>query len=49
MKILKAKKLNKGDTIGIFNPSSPAYIINEGLFLNGIKNIEKLDFKIKLF
>lgn len=48
MEILKAKKINKGDTIGIFTPSSPSYIINEGLFLNGIKNIEKLGFKIKL-
>ena len=48
MKLLKPYKLNKGDTIGIFTPSSPAYCANEELFLNGIKNIEKLGFKVKL-
>ncbi|WP_372370522.1 LD-carboxypeptidase [Candidatus Uabimicrobium sp. HlEnr_7] len=48
MKLLKPYKLNKGDTIGIFTPSSPAYIRNEGLFLNGVKNIEKLGFDVKL-
>ena len=46
--ILKPKALKLGDTIGIFTPSSPAYQWNEGLFLNGIKNLKKLGFKIKL-
>ncbi|WP_417353668.1 LD-carboxypeptidase, partial [Flavobacterium alkalisoli] len=48
MEILKPYKLNKGDTIGIFTPSSPAYRANEELFLNGVKNIEALGFKVKL-
>ncbi len=48
MKLLKPNKLKKGDTIGIFTPSSPAYKANEELFLNGVKNIEDLGFKVKL-
>lgn len=48
MKLLKPFKLNIGDTIGIFTPSVPAYKDNEELFLNGIRNIEKLGFKVKL-
>ena len=48
MEILKPFKLNHGDTIGIFTPSSPAYCANPELFENGIKNIEKLGFKVKL-
>ena len=48
MELLKPKSLKKGDTIGIFTPSSPAYIVNEELFLNGIKNLESLGFKVKL-
>lgn len=39
--------LKKGDTIGVFTPSSPAYAFNEGLFLNGIKNLLNLGFNIK--
>lgn len=48
MELLKPYKLNQGDTIGIFTPSSPAYCANEELFVNGLKNIEKLGFNIKL-
>lgn len=48
MKLLKPHKLNLGDTIGVFTPSSPAYAVNEELFANGIKNIENLGFKVKL-
>lgn len=48
MELLKPYKLKIGDTIGVFTPSSPAYCANEELFLNGIKNIEKLGFKVKL-
>ncbi len=44
---IKPKKLKAGDTIGIFTPSSPAYIDNEGLFLNGLRNLEACGFKIK--
>ena len=48
MELLRPKGLRKGDTIGIFTPSSPAYIHNEELFLNGIKNLEAIGFKVKL-
>lgn len=48
MDLIKPLKLIKGDTIGIFTPSSPAYCLNEELFLNGIRNLEKLGFKVKL-
>jgi muramoyltetrapeptide carboxypeptidase LdcA involved in peptidoglycan recycling len=44
---VKPRKLNRGDTIGIFTPSSPAYHDCEGLFLNGIRNLEACGFKIK--
>ncbi len=46
--LLKPYALRPGDTIGIFTPSSPAYEDGEELFLNGIKNIERLGFKVKL-
>ena len=39
MNVLKPYKLEKGDTIGIFTPSSPAYAFNEEMFQLGIKNI----------
>ena len=48
LKILKPKSLKIGDTIGVFTPSSPAYLWNEGLFLNGLENLRRLGFKIKL-
>lgn len=48
MEILKPHALKPGSTLGIFTPSSPAYVWNEGLFTNGIKNLENLGFKIKL-
>ncbi len=48
MKLLKPHKLNDGDTIGVFTPSSPSYIHNEEMFLNGLRNIEALGFKVKL-
>ncbi len=46
--ILKPRALQPGDTLGVFTPSSPGYIWNEGLFTNGLKNLENLGFKIKL-
>lgn len=46
--MLKPKALRAGDTIGIFTPSSPAYLWNEGLFLNGLETLKRLGFKIKL-
>jgi len=48
MNLLKPYKLNQGDTIGVFTPSTPAYKYNEEMFLNGMKNIEALGFKVKL-
>jgi muramoyltetrapeptide carboxypeptidase LdcA involved in peptidoglycan recycling len=44
--ILSPLPLKFGDTIGVFTPSGPGYIWNEGLFSNGIKNLEKLGFKV---
>ncbi len=40
--------LQPGDTLGVFTPSSPAYLANPGLFENGIRNLERLGFKIRL-
>ena len=48
MEILKPYALKRGSTLGVFTPSSPGYIWNEDLFLNGLKNLDKLGFKIKL-
>jgi muramoyltetrapeptide carboxypeptidase LdcA involved in peptidoglycan recycling len=48
LNLIKPIGLKKGDTIGVFTPSSPSYIVNEELFQNGIKNITNLGFKIKL-
>ncbi len=48
MQLLKPYKVKKGDTVGIFTPSSPSYNDNEELFANGLKNIEQLGFKVKL-
>lgn len=48
MILLKPHPLKIGDTLGIFTPSSPGYIWNEGLFVNGMKNLEKMGFKVKL-
>ena len=44
-KIIKPKRLKKGDTIGLITPGS--YIDDEGLE-KAVKNIEGLGFKIKL-
>ncbi|BBM82116.1 S66 peptidase family protein [Candidatus Uabimicrobium amorphum] len=48
MQLIKPDKLKKGDTIGVFTPSSPAYDINDQLFVNGLRNLEKSGFKTKL-
>lgn len=44
---LKPKRLRAGDTIGVFTPSSPSYVDSEGLFLNGIRNLERSGFKVQ--
>ena len=46
--MIKPFGLKRGDTVGIFTPSSPGYALNPGLFENGLRNIEKLGFKVKL-
>lgn len=46
--IIKPRRLKVGDTIGVFTPSSPGYILNEELFLQGVKNLERLGFNVKL-
>jgi muramoyltetrapeptide carboxypeptidase len=48
MKILKPHGLKPGATLGIFTPSSPAYIWNEGLFESGIQNLKRLGFEVKV-
>ena len=45
--LIKPHKLNQGDTIGVFTPSTPAYIFNEELFQNGINNLQRLGFNVK--
>jgi muramoyltetrapeptide carboxypeptidase LdcA involved in peptidoglycan recycling len=46
--LLFPQRLRKGDTIGIFTPSVPAYQHNLGLFENGIRNLQRMGFSIKL-
>ena len=48
MEVLKPRALKAGSTLGVFTPSSPAYVWNEGLFENGLTNLKKLGFNIKL-
>ena len=48
MKTLTPNALKKGDTIGIFTPSYPAYVFSEEKFLLGIKVIEDLGYQVKL-
>lgn len=40
--------LKVGDCIGVFTPSSPSYQDNEGLFQNGVANLERMGFRVKL-
>ena len=46
LEFIKPKRLNRGDTIGVFTPSSPGYADCEGLFLNGIRNLESCGFQV---
>lgn len=48
MDLLTPHPLEKGQTIGVFTPSTPAYAFNEEMFSCGIKNIEALGFCVKL-
>lgn len=42
------QSIKQGETIGICTPSMPAYSISNEVFENGLKNIEKAGFKVKL-
>ena len=46
--MIKPRRLAPGDTIGVFTPSSPSYISNEELFSQGLLNLKRLGFKVKL-
>lgn len=46
--LIKPKRLQSGQTLGVFTPSSPSYKDGEELFVNGVKNLEKCGFKVKL-
>ncbi len=46
--LLSPRALNAGDTIGVFTPSFPGYQANPGLFENGIRNLERMGFRVKL-
>jgi muramoyltetrapeptide carboxypeptidase len=46
--LIAPRFLSPGDTIGIFTPSDPGYKGNPELFENGLRNIEKLGFRVKL-
>lgn len=48
LQILSPKRLRNGGTLGVFTPSSPSYIDCEGLFVNGVRNLERSGFKVKL-
>jgi muramoyltetrapeptide carboxypeptidase len=48
MNLLKPRSLRPGDTLGIFTPSSPGYALNSELFENGLRNLERMGFGIKL-
>jgi muramoyltetrapeptide carboxypeptidase len=48
MEIIRPQALKTGSTIGVFTPSSPAYVWNEGLFVNGLDTLKRLGFKIKI-
>jgi len=46
MKLLKPSKLEVGDTIGVIAPSHPVLPFQK-MYLQGIKNLERLGFKVK--
>lgn len=48
MDLLKPHALRPGSKIGVFTPSSPGYAWNEGLFANGVKNLERMGFTVVL-
>ncbi len=46
MKLLKSRKLNLGDGIGIFAPSLPAHVLFREKHQSGIRNLEKMGFRV---
>ena len=41
-------RIKQGETVGICTPSIPAYSISNEVFENGLNNVEKAGFKVKL-
>ena len=48
MKIIKPKKLNKGDTVGIISPSEPITDDLREQFDKGLLALKRLGLKVKL-
>ncbi|MFK7827217.1 MAG: LD-carboxypeptidase [Oligoflexales bacterium] len=48
MGFIKPNKISKGDTLGVFSSSLPAYTLNKEMFELAIKNMERSSFKVKL-
>jgi muramoyltetrapeptide carboxypeptidase len=48
LNLIIPQKIMEGETIGICTPSLPAYSISNEVFENGLKNIEKAGFVVKL-
>ena len=48
MRMIKPRRLEKGDTIGVVSPASPIAGKIPSRFQRGIENIRKLGFKIKI-
>ena len=46
MNLFKAKKLIAGDGIGVFAPSVPAHVMFREKHLMGIRNLEKMGFRV---
>ena len=45
--VVTANALRRGDCLGIFTASAPSYSVCEDLYLNGLKNLERIGFRIK--
>lgn len=46
--MIKPRALKAGGVLGVFTPSAPAYTANPGLFENGVRNLERMGFRVKL-
>jgi muramoyltetrapeptide carboxypeptidase len=48
LKLTIPQSIKLGEAVGICTPSMPAYSISNEVFENGLKNVEKAGFKVKL-